>query len=83
MSELGPNWQNPLLALLSRFMPGKTVKFPLPYSVRLSMEFIHERVVNGEFKPLIDRRYSLNEIGKAYRYVMSGHKKGNVILTFD
>lgn len=82
-SELGPNWQNPLLALLCLFMPGKKVKFPLPYSVRQSMEFIHERVVNGDFRPLIDRRYSLNEIGKAYRYVMSGHKKGNVMLTFD
>lgn len=82
-SELGPYWQNPLLALLSPFMPGKKVKFPIPYSIHRSMEFIHERIVKGEFVPLIDRRYRLEEIGKAYTYVLSGQKKGNVVIVFD
>ena len=82
-SELGRNWQNPLLALLYPFMIGKKVKFPLPFSIHRSMKFINEMVENGKFKPLIDRRYRIDEIRKAYQYVLSGQKKGNVILTFD
>ncbi|MES2652518.1 MAG: NAD(P)-dependent alcohol dehydrogenase [Bacteroidota bacterium] len=82
-SELGSYWQNPLLALLSPFMPDKKVKFPLPLSINRSMKFIDELLVNGEFIPLIDRRYKFDEIEKAFNYVLSGQKKGNVILTFD
>ena len=36
---------------------------------------------NGEFTPVIDRRYSLEEIVAAYRYVESGQKVGNVVIT--
>ena len=82
-SELGRYWQNPLLALLYPFMIGKKVKFPLPFSIHRSIKFINEMVENGKFKPLIDRRYRIDEIRKAYQYVLSGQKKGNVILTFD
>ncbi len=82
-SELGAYWQNPLLALLAPVMPGKKVKFPLPFSIKRSLNFIDERVRNGEFKPLIDRRYRLDEISTAYNYVLSGQKRGNVIITFD
>jgi len=34
----------------------------------------------GEFKPVIDRSYALEQIVEAYRYVESGQKTGNVIL---
>lgn len=80
-SELGPNWQNPLLGLISPFMPGKKVKFPLPLSIHRSMAFIHDRISDGSFRPLIDQRFALADIGDAFRYVMSGQKKGNVLLT--
>lgn len=82
-SELGENWQNPILALLSPFMIDKKVKFPLPLSAKPSLKFINELVIKGEFIPLIDRRYRFEDIEKAYDYVLSGQKKGNVIITFD
>ncbi len=82
-SEPGRYWQNPLLALLAPFMPGRTVRFPIPFSVHRSIQFTNELLRDEKFKPLIDRRYRFDEITKAYEYVMSGQKKGNVVLTFD
>jgi NADPH:quinone reductase-like Zn-dependent oxidoreductase len=38
---------------------------------------------SGAFKPVIDRRYPLAEIADAYRYVESGQKVGNVVVTID
>lgn len=82
-SELGPYWQNPLLALISPFMRGKKVKFPLPFSIQRSMAFINELVEKDQFKPLIDRRYRIDEIADAFEYVMTGQKKGNVVISFN
>jgi NADPH:quinone reductase-like Zn-dependent oxidoreductase len=40
-------------------------------------------VKSGKFKPVIDRSYTLEKIPEAHKYVESGHKKGNVIITID
>ncbi|RYY24926.1 MAG: NAD(P)-dependent alcohol dehydrogenase [Chitinophagaceae bacterium] len=82
-SELGDYCQNPLLALMGPFMRGKKVKFPIPYSIHRSMAFTLELMQQGKFIPLIDRRYSLEEIADAFSYVLTGEKKGNVIITFS
>jgi NADPH:quinone reductase-like Zn-dependent oxidoreductase len=37
----------------------------------------------GEFKPVIDRRYPFEQIAEAHRYVDTGRKKGNVIITLE
>ncbi|MBM3395118.1 MAG: NAD(P)-dependent alcohol dehydrogenase [Betaproteobacteria bacterium] len=35
----------------------------------------------GRFTPVIDRRYAFDEMADAHRYVDSGHKRGNVVVT--
>jgi len=47
------------------------------------LRFLAGLAAAGEFKPVIDRRYPFEQIAEAHRYVDTGRKKGNVIITLE
>jgi NADPH:quinone reductase-like Zn-dependent oxidoreductase len=82
-SELGPRGQNPMLALITPVFRGRKVMFAIPRDNQEIVLHLRDRLDSGEFKPVIDRRYPLEEIVEAYRYVETGQKIGNVVIAIS
>ncbi len=78
-SELGPYSQNIFYAITS-FMRKKKVIFPIPYDKQKTIPYTSRLLESGTFKPLIEREFSLGNIAKAYEYVLTGEKIGNVVV---
>lgn len=82
-TELGYMSQNPFLAIITPLFGGKKVLFPIPTISKKDVIFLKELVATGQYKPVIDRSYPLEQIVEAYRYVETGQKIGNVIIVMD
>jgi NADPH:quinone reductase-like Zn-dependent oxidoreductase len=81
-SDLGPFWTTPLLAFVTRFVGDKRARLPVgPDRDQTVIEYFRGLLESGAFRPVIDRRYPLEDIVEAYRYVETERKVGNVLIT--
>ena len=80
-TDLGPLSQNPFLALVTPAFRGRRVKFPIPRQDPGTIRYLRGLLESGAFRPLVDRRYRLDDIVEAYRYVETGRKLGNVVIS--
>ena len=79
-SDAGPLWQNLLFVLVTPLVGGRKAMFRPPKYDQATIRYFRELLESGAFKPLIDRRYRLDQIVEAYRYVETGRKLGGVVI---
>ena len=79
-TDLGWLWHQPLLSIATRFVGRQRAMLPLPAYRKEHVLHAKELLESGAYRPVIDRRYLLEEIVEATRYVETGRKIGNVVI---
>jgi NADPH:quinone reductase-like Zn-dependent oxidoreductase len=74
-------WLNIVMPLFTR-RANRRVRMQLPPRYRKEDVLLLKRLLEeGRYRPVIDRTYPLEEVVEASRYVETGQKTGNVVLT--
>ena len=73
-------WHVPLLALGTRWVGDRKVKMVIVRYSKEDLLRLKELVERGEYRPVIDRSYPLEDVVEASRHVETGQKTGNVVL---
>jgi NADPH:quinone reductase-like Zn-dependent oxidoreductase len=79
-SDLGFMYHLPLLALVTRFVGSRRGTVGIGRYRKEDLLLVKELVEAGKYRAVIDRRYDLDAVVEATRYVETGQKTGNVVL---
>jgi NADPH:quinone reductase-like Zn-dependent oxidoreductase len=76
-------FENLFLLFITQITGRKKVVFSFPKNISGILNFITDLIGKGYFRAVIDRKYPLEQIADAYRYVATGQKIGNVVIVMD
>jgi NADPH:quinone reductase-like Zn-dependent oxidoreductase len=80
-TDADPLWLAPIVLLLTRWMGDKKMKFGVTHHTKQDVLFLKQLIETGSYRPVVDRCYPLEQVVEATRYVESGWKTGNVVLS--
>jgi NADPH:quinone reductase-like Zn-dependent oxidoreductase len=76
-------WHVPLLWLATKWIGDKRVKAGIARYKKEDVLLLKELIEDGKYRPVIDRRYPLEDVVEATEYVETQQKTGNVVLTLN
>ena len=68
--------------IASRWIGDRQLRFASGRRSKADVLFMQALIEAGEYRPVIDRTYPLEQVADAHRHVETWHKVGNVVLTF-
>jgi NADPH:quinone reductase-like Zn-dependent oxidoreductase len=78
--DVGFMYHVPFLALVTRLVGSRRATLGIGRYRKEDLLLVKELVETGKYRPVIDRRYALDDVVEANHYVESGQKTGNVVL---
>ena len=76
-----PGLSQVMLALWSRITSSKRVVLGVSGATNEDLAYLRGLIEAGKIRPVVDRRFPLEQVAEAHRYAESGEKMGNIVIS--